>query len=181
VAAALGLLALTGVILASAAVRLGLYQQIYGWTELRFYVAASIGWLAICGVVATVLLLRNRMAWLFHGLAFGAVAVTLAVSAIGPQAFVAGQNVARALDLSLVPPEGYAGLDADYIAGLGDDAVPIVVDALQRLDAASRASLLRVLDARRAQLAEDGPEAAWQAWNLSRERARTALETLPGH
>jgi hypothetical protein len=180
VAAALGLLALTVVILASAAVRLGLYQQIYGWTELRFYVAASIGWLAICGVVATVLLLRDRMAWLFHGLAFGAVAVTLAVSTIGPQAFVAGQNVARALDPSLVPPEGHAGLDADYVAGLGDDAVPIVVDALPRLDAASRASLLRVLETRRAQLAEDAPGAAWQAWNLARERARTALETLPG-
>jgi len=50
--AALTLLGLTAVILASAAVRLGLYQQIYGWTELRFYVAASIGWLAIGGAVA---------------------------------------------------------------------------------------------------------------------------------
>jgi hypothetical protein len=177
--AALGLLGLTAVILASAAVRLGLYQQIYGWTELRFYVAASIAWLAIGGVVATVLLLLDRMSWLAHGLAFGAVAVTLVVSVLGPQAFITQQNLARALDPSLVPAEGHTGLDAEYLGAFGDDAVPLVVEALPRLDPASQAALRSALEARRSEVRADTAGAAWQAWNVSRARARAALETLP--
>ena len=177
--AALTLLGLTAVILASAAVRLGLYQQIYGWTELRFYVAASIGWLAIGGAVAIALLVRDRMAWLFHGLAFGAVAVTLLVAAVGPQALVTQQNLARVLDPNLVPPGGHSGFDAGYAATLGDDAVPLLVAALPSLDPASRATLLLTLGERRIELASDHASRAWPAWNLSRERARAALETLP--
>jgi hypothetical protein len=179
VAAALSLLGLTAVILASAAVRLGLYQQVYGWTELRFYVAASIAWLAIGGAVGTILLVRDRMAWLFHGLAFGAVAVTLLVAAIGPQAFVTQQNLSRVLDPGLVPAGGHNGFDAEYAATLGDDAVPLLVEALPRLDPASRETLSMALRERRIELAGDQASRAWPAWNLSRERARTALETLP--
>jgi len=100
--AALALVGLTFVILASAAVRLGLYLDVYGWTELRFYVAASIAWLAIGGVTLAALIARDRIRWLVHGLAFAAVAVTLVVTAIGPQAFMAQQNLARAIDPSLV-------------------------------------------------------------------------------
>jgi Domain of unknown function (DUF4153) len=179
VAAALGLVGVTAVILASAAVRLGLYQQAYGWTELRFYVAASIAWLAIAGVVATVLLVRDRMGWLVHGLAIGAVAVTLAISVLGPQSFITSQNLARALDPSLVPPDGHSGLDAEYLASLGDDAIPALVDALPRLDPASQTAIRPALDQRRVDLALDPAGQAPQAWNLSRERAREALTAEP--
>src|SRR6266550_6981533 len=95
----------------SAGLRLGLYQGAYGWTELRFFVAASIAWLAACLCSAIALLLVDRMRWLPHALAMSAVGVTLAVSAIGPQAFVIHENVARVLDPSLVAPGGAAGLD----------------------------------------------------------------------
>jgi uncharacterized protein DUF4153 len=175
--AGLVLIALTAVILVSAAVRLGLYEQVYGWTELRFYVAASIGWLAIGGVVLTALVVRDRMRWLVHGLAFAAIVVTLAVTAIGPQAFITRLNLDRALDPSLIPPEGHTGLDAAYLAGFGDDAIPEIVAALPRLDPASRAMLIRLLDARRAELAGDPAASGWPAWNLAREQARAALDT----
>jgi hypothetical protein len=178
--AGLSLIALTAIILASAAVRLALYQRIYGWTELRFYVAVSIGWLAAGGVTLTVLALRDRMRWLLHGLALAAVAITLVVTAIGPQAFVTRQDLDRALDPSLVPPEGHSGLDADYLATLGDDAIPEIVGALPRLDPASRAALQAVLSVRRAELATTAPSESWPSWNLAREQARQALEGLPG-
>jgi hypothetical protein len=45
--AGLGLLVLTGGVLVSAMLRLRLYQDAYGWTELRFYVFAAIIWLAL--------------------------------------------------------------------------------------------------------------------------------------
>lgn len=176
VVAALGFIGLTFVILASAGLRLGLYLQAYGWTELRFYVAASIAWLASGGVILAIVVLRRQMAWLWHGLAISAVAITLAISAIGPQAFIAHQNLARALDPSLVPPDGRAGVDALYLAYLSDDAIPEVVAAYPRLDPESQGFLHWWLETRKRELEGDASTRLWPAWNLARERAREALD-----
>jgi Domain of unknown function (DUF4173) len=175
---AVALLLLTGLILASAAVRLALYQGAYGWTELRFFVAASIAWLGTCLVLTLGALGANRMRWLPHAIAMSAAAVTLAVSALGPQAFVMHQNLARVLDPSQVAPDGHSGFDIDYATALGDDAVPDLVAALAVVPAADAALLRAQLVARRTELeferSSDGP----LSWNLSRERARSALATL---
>lgn len=176
--AAMTMLGLTGVILASAAFRLGLYQGAYGWTELRFFVAASIVWLAACVVLAVALLAGNRMRWLPHGLAMSAVAVTLAVSALGPQAFVMEQNVARVLDPSLVPPDGRTGIDLEYGLTLGDDAIPALVAALHAVPAPDESGLLYQLNLRREELEREAAEAGPLEWNLAREQARAALATL---
>jgi hypothetical protein len=173
------LLGLTGLILVSAAVRLSLYLQAYGWTELRFYVASSIAWLAVAGLLATVLLLRDRMRWLVHGLAMAAIAITLGVSVLGPQAFVTDQNVARVLDPTLVPPDGYPGLDSEYLLSLDDDAIPTLVAALDALGPADRLEVLAALTARRDELVAEAAEGGIASWNLARERAREALATLP--
>jgi hypothetical protein len=176
---AVALLGLTAVILASAALRLALYQGAYGWTELRFFVAASIAWLAICLGLAAGLLLADRMRWLPHALAGSAVAVTLAFSAIGPQAFVMHQNLARAVDHSLVAPGGFVGFDLEYGLTLGDDAMPDLVAALAVLPPVERHTLLVRLQQRRAELALDPVTARPMSWNLARERARAALADLP--
>lgn len=178
-AAGLALLALTAVILASAAYRLSLYQAAYGWTELRFYVTASIGWLAAAVVIAAVLLGSDRMRWLPHGLTVAAVAVTLAVSYVGPQAFVVHQNLARVVDPTLVAPGGFSGFDAEYATGLGYDTIPELVAAVDRLAPGDRAVVLRALEWRRQEL-DAGPGLDhWAALNLARERAREALRALP--
>jgi hypothetical protein len=179
VISALALLGLTALILVSAAVRLTLYVQAYGWTELRFYVLTSIAWLAVAGVLATVLLFRDRMRWLIHGLAVAAIAITLGISVLGPQAFVTGQNVARVLDPSLVPPDGYPGLDFEYLLSLDDDAIPALVSSLDALGPSERAKVLVALTARRDELAAEAARAGPTSWNLARERARELLATLP--
>lgn len=177
---AMVLLALTAVILASAAVRLALYQGAYGWTELRFFVAASIAWLALCICWAATLLVANRMRWLPHALATSALAVTLAVSAIGPQAFVIHENVARVIDPTLVAPGGRAGLDVDYGLSLGDDAIPDLVMVLPLLPDWERGVLLQGLRHRRDGLAAEVARESPLSWNLVRTRAREALASLPG-
>jgi Domain of unknown function (DUF4173) len=179
-ASSLMLVGLTGVILASAAFRLRLYQEAYGWTEVRFYVAASILWLAVGAAIAMVLIWRDRMRWLAHGLAAGAIAITLGVSLIGPHAFVTRENLARVLDPTLVAPGGRTGFDASYALSLGDDAVPDLVAALGYLPPRERDQVLRDLEWRRTQLATDAKSMGWASWNLARERARQALATLPG-
>jgi len=178
VGAGLGLAGLTAVVLASAFLRLRIYQDAYGWTELRFYVLATIVWLAIGIALTIALLARDRMRWLLHGLAMSAVAVLIAVNAVGPARLIGEQNVARLLDPSLVPADGRSGLDIHYARWLGDDAVPALVAALPALEAAPRAELLRILDERKLELADRSSE-GWPSWNLGREAARQALVNLP--
>jgi hypothetical protein len=49
------------------------------------------------------------------------------------------------------------------------------VEALPRLDGTQRAMLADSLEMRRLELAARDDERTWQAWNLSRERARALL------
>jgi hypothetical protein len=177
VAAAVALALLTFVILASAALRLSLYQDAYGWTELRFYIDATIAWLGMGIVAAIVLLVRDRMRWLVHAMTGAAVVILVVVNLVGAQRHVAEANVARLLDPSLVPPDGRRGLDVYYALTLGDDAVPALVAALPALSVEDRDLVARDLAGRWEEL--NFPETtAWPAWNLARQRARDALEPL---
>jgi hypothetical protein len=180
VASLVGLMALTAVILASALLRLRLYQDAYGWTELRFYAVAMIAFLG-CGLIwAAGLVLVARSRWLPHALVASGIAVSIALNAIGPQGFVTVRNLERAMDPSLVPPGGEVALDAAYLAGLGDGAIPRIVEALPRLRTADRLALLDILAEEHDRLATEPRLIGWPAWNLDRERARAALDDLFG-
>jgi hypothetical protein len=174
--AALVLVGLTMVVLVSSAARLAIYQQAYGWTELRFYVASAIAWLALCLIAAAVAIVSGRSRWLPHAAAILAIIVALGVNVVGPQAFVAAQNVARALDPGSIPADGSSGLDAAYLAALGDDAVPSLLSGLPSMSAQDQAIVTRFLVRRRAQLEALANAEGWPSWNLARERARGLLE-----
>jgi two-component system sensor histidine kinase BaeS len=173
------LLALTAVVLVSAALRLRLYQDAYGWTELRLYVLTTILTLATALALMTGLALAGRMRWLGHGLAVIGVVALVGLNVMAPSAFVAARNIERVIDPSLVAPGGHAGLDAGYLGVLPDDAVPILVAALPSLPATQRQDVIDLLKRKRAVLATDPASASPAAWNLGRERAREALATLP--
>ena len=177
VGAGVALAALTAVVLASALLRLRIYQDAYGWTELRFYVLAAIGWLAIGIAITIVLLVRDRMRWLLHGLAIAAIGVLVAINAVGPSRLIADENVARVLNPSLVPPDGRTGLDVAYVRQLGDDAVPALVRALPAVAGADGDELRRYLAGRRAELARTDI-GGWPSWNLGRQAAREALRAI---
>jgi len=172
--AAIGLVVLTLVVLASAFLRLRLYQDAYGWTELRFYVLAAIAWLAIGAVGTVYAIVADRSGWLLHGMLVLSVAFGLAFNVIGPVRFVAEQNVARALHPELVAPGGQDGLDVWYLASLGNDALTVLAEAAPHLpSAADRQSAEVALEDRAIYLS--ATDQAWQSWNLSRERARSLL------
>ena len=179
VGSGLVLAGLTAVVLASALFRLRIYQDAYGWTELRFYVLATIVWLALGIGITVVLLVRDRMRWLLHGLAMAALAVLVGINLVGPSRVIAEQNVARVLDPSLVPPDGRSGLDVTYALRLGDDAIPALVKALPALPPPDRSALELRLEQRRSALLEADAN-GWPAWNLGREAAREALRGLGG-
>jgi hypothetical protein len=178
-ALAVVLVGLTIVMLASAALRLGLYQQAYGWTELRLYVAVSIVALAVTLVALAAVLLTDRTRWLGHAMVVIGVVSLVALNLISPPTFVAQRNLERALDPSLVPPGGQVALDTSYLEVLSDDAIPALVEALPRLGARDAARLHFLLTQRQGELQRDPSNGSVFAWNLARERAKAALATMP--
>jgi hypothetical protein len=178
VALAVGLVGLTIVVLASAALRLKLYQDAYGWTELRLYVAVSIAAMAITLAALAVFLATDRTRWLGHAMAVIGLVSLIALNLLAPPAFVAERNLARVIDPRLVPPDGEVSLDSDYLAILPDDAIPALVAALPALPDDVAARVRGLLVDRKLELARQPAYASPFAWNLGRERARAALETL---
>lgn len=174
VLAAIGLVLLTIVVLASAFLRLRLYQDAYGWTELRFYVLAAIAWLAIGALIAAVTLARNQTRWLIHGMLVLSFVFGLAFNVIGPVRFIAEQNIQRAIHPELVAPGGETGLDVYYLAMLGDDALSVMAENLCALPGPLSKQALEAVTMWKGWLGRDAAGKAWQAWNLSRERARDA-------
>jgi hypothetical protein len=173
------LIALTGIVLVSAALRLDLYQQAYGWTELRLYVVAAIAAMAVGLAVMLTLVLVGKSRWLAHGLALVGLVALVGLNLIAPAAFVAARNVERVVDPSLVPFDGHSGLDATYLAVLPDDAIPVLVEALPRLPDPEADAVQAILLARRLELELDAPRRSALSWNLGRERALAALATVP--
>jgi hypothetical protein len=174
-AASLVLLGLTAVVLLSAFLRLRLYQDMYGWTELRFVVLTAILWLAVA-LAATVWLLLARMSrWTLHVLGVLSLLTVAVMNLVGPQAFVADRNLERSLNPSIVPLGGRTGLDASYLAQLGDEAIAPVVAAYPGLSPQSRLDVARFLAERSMALSADPSYQGWASWNLTRERAREAL------
>lgn len=169
------LAAMTGVVALSAFVRLGLYQAANGWTELRFYALAAIGFLGIGVGLTLVSVLANRARWLPQLLLGAGLLVAVVCNAVGPQAYATEQNLRRALDPSLVAPGGRTDLNVEYLAQLGADSVPALVAARDRLPPDVRSRVDSVLRGHAADLARYA-EAGWPSWNLARHRALEALE-----
>jgi hypothetical protein len=147
------LLALLGVVIASALQRMWLYQDQYGLTELRLYATGVILWLAVVCLWFGVTVLRGKR----HVFAVGALAAgfaaTLALNVINPDSLIARTNVARPV------------VDVRYLSGLSDDALPTLVAHLSDLPAKQRPYLaIRLLD----RYAAGG---GWRSWNASRARA----------
>jgi hypothetical protein len=179
VAAAIALVIMTLVVLASAVLRLKLYQDAYGWTELRLYVAVSIAAMAAALATLAAFIVTDRTRWLGHVMAVIGLISLVSLNLIAPAAFVAERNLQRIIDPSLVPPDGEAALDAAYLDVLSDDAVPVLVAALPSLPYEERRQVRLLLAGHRYDLEHEPAYASPFAWNLGRQRARDALETLP--
>ena len=163
----LGLLAL---MMSSAIQRMSLYRESFGLTEDRIYATAAMLWLAVVFALFAITVLRGRSA----GFAFGAiVAGWLTVAALdiaNPQAVIVRTNVERA--------SNGAALDAAYVSGLGTDAVPELVSALDRVTPETGCVIEKRLKAVVADRARGLPE-DWRWWNASRRRAFKAAYNAP--
>jgi len=178
VTTALGLVlvGLTLVVLASAWYRLDLYQQAYGWTELRFYAIAGIVFLALALAILAWSVSTARMHICLQPLAGAALLVALGANALLPSAFVARADLERLIDPSGLPADAERRMDPAYLVGLGDGAFPVLVELLPSLPWDDRSLLEAWLHwtARR----RDGTPGPWESISVDRVRANAALGSL---
>lgn len=151
------MVALTLVMVASAVKRLTLYEDAFGYTRLRVF--THVFMFALGGVLtwrAVTLWWRpERFAIGAFVTALGAV---LAVNAINPDALIVRLNLGRGTSVT--------ALDLDYLSSLSADAVPELARGLG-------AEAPWVLGSQATALSG---ETTWPEWNLSRSRARRALQ-----
>lgn len=163
---------LTMAIVVVAHQRLSLYEAAYGYTMLRLYSHIFAFWIAIVFPLygATLLLARLPGRWFPGAAAVAGLVLLLALNIVNPEALVVRLNVTQSNANHL--------LDPDYLAGLSDDAVPDLFNALARVDPRQQSVLRRQLCQRQER---DG---GWAGYNLSQQAARQApgacTTALPG-
>jgi hypothetical protein len=156
------LVALVGVVMASALERLWLYQQTFGLTELRIYATGVVLWLAVVFAWLCVTVLRGRRHLFATGAVIAGFAATVSINVVNPDAVIARTNLSR------------PNVDVSYLGSLSDDAVPTLVAKLPTLGPSLRRPLARAL-LRRAAAHE-----SWVSWNSSRRRAASVLAVHAG-
>lgn len=155
------MLALLGVIVASALFRMRLYVAAYALTELRLYVTAFMLWLTVVFAWFAATVLRGRRAQFAAGAVAAGLSFVLILNLLNPDALIARSNLAR--------PAGAAPLDAAYVGGLSADALPGVFAALPALSPAEQCTLSRALQKRWKGSRAD------EDWNLARAAAASEL------
>jgi hypothetical protein len=165
-----GLVALVGVILASALKRLLLYEQAYGFTRLRSYTHVAILWMGVVFVAFLLLLLRNRLRRFAAVCATAVFGFAATLSLLNVDAFIVNQNVTR---LSMT-----GELDVEYLAGLSEDALPGLARLAVGGPAEQRAVLVPELACWEGQLRARQEELGWQSTNFGRLAADKALSDI---
>jgi hypothetical protein len=159
------------IIMVAAFKRLGLYEDAYGFTELRLYSHIFIVWL---GVVFPVLIYKilydHREKVFVRNMAVSCVAFLFALNLLNPDAFIAGQNIAR------IGLPDTVSLDTDYLVRLSDDAIPEMAMALNKDDQLVKTAVRVIFNKRKSQMESNGVlYSQWQSWHYGREEARKIL------
>ena len=153
------LCALTLLVVASALMRIGLYDDAYGWTRLRVLVAFFEGWLGLVVLLVVAAGVLVRAGWLPRTMLATGAATLLLLAALNPDARIAEHNLAR---------QGRVPTDTAYLLGLSDDAIPTFSGSLREEACSRRAFSFSERTDRRT----DG----FWSWNLSAWRAARACD-----
>jgi two-component system sensor histidine kinase BaeS len=155
----LGLLCvLTLVVVASALYRMHVYQEAYGFTELRLLVDVFEGWLGLLVIGVMVAGLTLKAAWLPRAALLSGASLLLMLASINPDAWIAQHNVDRYAATGKV--------DWLYLQGLSDDAVPVLATLPDE-----------VVDC--ALTGREPSDDDWLEWNLGRHRAEPLVRSHP--
>lgn len=156
------------VILASSLMRLLMYEDAYGFSELRTYTHVFIFWLAGLLVAAILLELLHRRGYFGLALMLTMVGYVASLGLINVDGFVTSQNIQRV-------SHGY-DLDVEYLSRLSSDAVPVMVHTY--LDQQQPGPLREALGAElacRTQTLDSAAALSWQDFRFGQAQADTLL------
>lgn len=160
------MVALVLALLASAYWRMSLYEQAYGYTHPRLYVQVFELWLALSfGWLLLTLWWKPR--YFAIGAFVAALGFLATLNLINPDATIARENLDRYRTTS--------NLDAYYLAGLSEDAVPVLLPALDFVKGDEYDTLHRALSNKLSYLTDNPDVHDWQALHWSRGEAYELL------
>lgn len=156
------------IIMMSAFQRMNLYQQSFGQTELRFYVSAFIGCMAVLYLIfaATVLVgKRSKFAFAASCAAFVVVAI---LQVANPDRIIVAANIENAV-------KGKS-FDSEYALRLSNDAVPYLAAHVKELPFTAQKEIARSLVSQE----KNAKHYDIRSFNMSRCEAYNAIrENLP--
>ena len=156
---ALCLLVLLGGMLGSAVLRMSIYTDEYGLTELRLFTTVFMTWLAFVFAWFAATVLRGRRDRFTAGALGSALVTLLLLNAAGPDEVIVRMNAWRA-------GKGRP-FDAAYLASLGAGAVPAALAVLPALPANERCDGASRLFERW----DDAASGSRNVWTIERWRA----------
>lgn len=118
-------IALLFVIMLSAFQRMNLYQQEYGLTELRFYVSAFIGCMAVLYVIFSATVLTGQRSKFAFAASIAAFVVVSVMQFVNPDRIIVAANIENAV-------KGKP-FDAKYALSLSNDATAYLAQNVQKL------------------------------------------------
>ena len=171
------LVLMLGVALASALVRLQLYENAFGFTRLRAYTHVFIFWLAALLIAFLVLLSMQRLRKFAPIAAAAGLGFVATLGIVNVDGFIAAQNLERF--------EETGDLDVAYLAQLTPDAIPTIAMWLSSAIMSTPTELNAQLACRAGVLTSELSDQSWQSFHVGRQRAWNALadigEDLSGH
>jgi hypothetical protein len=178
IALAIGVVALTSVMLVSAAQRMYLYEEAFGFTHLRVFTHVFMLWLGILFVFFVLSLFEVKPRIFALGVLLVSIGYLLTLNAMNVDHYIAERNIARYY-------QGYA-LDLSFLGQLSADAVPAVITLYQ--DKTTNAEARKWAGqwlAYQLQLLENQPDQTLFSFNFARHNARAQLhaleQTLPAY
>ncbi len=180
----LPLLALLGIMIVSAMLRMRLYTEYFGLTTQRFYPLVFMAWLSVLLALIATTILRDRGRRFVAGAMLSALATLTLLDIAAPDAIVARVNLARSAEPAHA---GRSSLDLEHLSRLSGDAVDLSVRAVLATPPGAESeahpaepNLSRCIGAR-VLLARWGPGspaasrreqlASWRQWNAGEAHA----------
>ena len=139
-------------VVASALMRMKLYTDAFGLTELRLYSSVFMGWLVLAFAWLLATTLRGRRQRFAFGLLIAGLGVILATNLANPDALIVRTNLAK------------PNADFTYLTTLGDDATAALAASFESLPAAHREAVESHILDRKAKLSHGD----WREMNLDR-------------
>ncbi len=160
------LIALVFIIMASALMRMKLYQSEYGLTELRIYTTAFMVWLAaMLACFVWMVLMRNLREKFAVGALASGLCVIAALHIVNPDALIVRANAAH-----ITPARAF---DVAYaLDALSLDAAPELLRVMPRLASSEQQQIAAHLLERQERLQADD----WRAWSVACNIAHRRIE-----